>query len=346
MKKFWLLALVTVSLIAVQISLYSQSSGGGYTESYLLRDVGARPSSMAGAYTAIVNEPSALYYNPAGLGFFSDEAIIATSYSFLEYGRKHSMISWGQMVTENLGVGLGFNSFYSGSFVKRDVRGNHMGNMSSFAYSITAAAAYSLEFASFGGAIKYLEDRLYGDDASGSGYSFDLGMKFDVAGLLSFGLAVQDVSGMMFWKGGGTDEQDLLPYTVRTGVAMEFALNDETYTSRSGISGELETNYIPATQYVLVGLDVIIRQHERAPKYVLGVEASLHEIIAFRGGIALYGEKYGTPQLFPMNTWGTGISLRPRFDDLPFNMNLDYSLAADEISGNGIAHQLSIMFEL
>lgn len=333
---------VFVFVLLPHTELPAQTTGGGYSEAYLLRDVGARPVSMAGAYTAIVNEPNAIFYNPAGLAYFGPEPMVSTMYSFLEFGRSHASISWGQTITDNLGVGLGLNSFTSGSFVARDIKGNKIGNYTDWSYSIVASAAYRIEFASAGISMKYLTNNLTGSNTCADGYSVDIGMKFNVVDLFSFGLAVNDLSGMMFWN--TEDEvQENIPWSIRSGVAMEFGMNDEIRTTRD-IDGELIEEYIPASRYVLVSADVVMTQHEMSPKFVIGAEAVLHEMIAFRAGLGIYGEKEGEPQLFPMNIWGGGVSIRPEIDDLPFDLHIDYSVNNDIISGTGISHHLSLMF--
>lgn len=335
---------ISVILLFMPVVIFSQSSGGGFAESYLLRDVGARPVSMAGAYTAIVNEPSALFYNPAGLGFFSEKPQITTMYTFLEYGRKHVALAWGQSVIENLGVGIGVNSYNAGSFIARDIKGNKLGDYDNWAIAIAGGASYSLEFASVGTSIKYLTNSLVGSGTYSTGYAVDVGMKFNVADLFSFGMAVNNISGMMFWN-TETEDSEPLPFTVRAGIAMEYGLNEDSYSTRSSTTGEPVTVYVPATKYVLIGLDMIMIQHEQSPHFVLGAEAVLHEMIAFRGGLSLYGEKLGEPQILPMNVWGGGLSLRPELKDMPFNLHIDYAVGADRLSQNNISHHISLMFE-
>ena len=142
-------------------------------------------------------------------------------------------------------------------------------------------------------------------------------------------------------------EYNILPYTVRTGIGMEFGMNDESYTSRSTVSGEIEEIYIPATRYVLIGLDAVLTQHENAPNIVLGIEAAVHEVLAFRGGIALAGDDMNEYKLFPMTVWGAGVSLKPREEDLglPFKISFDYSISADYISSSRLAHHISLNLE-
>lgn len=346
----------TVVLIIIEILLlfpatfvcFAQQSSGGYAESYLRRDVGARAISMGGAYTAISNDPSAIFYNPAGLGFFTSYPVLASSVSMAGLGRTQASLAWGQQVSENLGVGLGINSLFSGTFMGRDVKGNKIGNMSDFQYCIAAGAAMSFEFASLGANIKYLTNNLVGSNTEAQGVAIDVGAKFNVLDLFSFGMSVQNVSGMMFWntKGGNFEP---IPYTIRAGIAMEYGLNETEYQSRSTTDGEVETISEPATRYLLFGIDAVMSKYDLSPTFMLGIEAAAHELIVFRGGIAIYGDKMGKPQLFPMTHWGGGISLRPEinsiFGDLPFKTHLDYSISNEYLSDSKIGHNITILFQ-
>lgn len=326
--------------------IYSQQSGGGYSQSYLFRNVGARAVAMGGAYTAIANEPNGIFYNPAGLAFLPSKPYLSTYFSLLGLGRTQSAIAWGQEVTDRFGVGFGLNSMFSGTFMARDIKGNPIGEITNMEYTFVATGSYRIEFASLGASLKYINNNLTGSEYYGQGYSLDVGTKFDVLNMFTVGVAVQNVSALMFWN-TPSDENEALPYQVRTGIAMEYGLNDRYYETRSTVTGELENVYEPATRYILIGIDAIFNQFQVSPNFVLGIEAVPHELIAFRGGIGLYGENLGTPQLLPMNIWGGGISIRPDMKNynVPFLMHFDYTISNDYISDSGISHHFSLFFE-
>jgi hypothetical protein len=339
-------ALLLLSLLT-PLASSAQIAGGGYAESYLLRNVNARPISMAGAYTAIANDPSAIYYNPAGLSSLTDNPNFSSMYTFLEFGRTHSSLAWGQNMWEDFGFGIAINNFTTGSFMARDIKGNPLGTMTDWQFSAAAAGAYTLEFFSLGASLKYLSHSLEGSGTRADGFGLDIGTKFNVMDLFTVGVSMQNIASMVFWN-DLSEENDLLPYTVRTGVAMEFGLNENIYVTRSTISGELEEVYEPATRYILVGIDAILTQYENGPTIVLGVEAVPHEVIAFRGGISILGDDMNEYMLFPMTIWGGGVSIRPDLEDydLPFKMTFDYSISSDWLAKNRIAHTLSINVEV
>lgn len=334
--------------VTLPFTLYSQKEGGGYSEPYIFRNVGARPVAMAGAYTAIVNEPFGMFYNPAGLGYLSPMPTISTSVSTLSFGRTHASLAWGQQVMDNLGVGMGINSLFSGAFTARDIKGNPKGTYSDFQYTFNAAASYNIEFVSMGVSMKYFTENLRGSPTCANGYAIDIGTKFDIMNMISVGVAIQNVSGMMLWN-TPYDNYEKIPFVLRTGVAMEFGLNEQVYEARSTVTGEMETVYVPATRYVLVGIDAHMTENELTPDFILGLEVAAHEMVVFRGGMTLYGDRLGTPQFLPMTTWGGGVSFRPKLEDiiegLPFKSHIDYTISNEHITHSGIAHHVSLMFE-
>ena len=328
--------------------VYAQGSNGGYSEAYLLRDVGARSVAMAGAYTAIANDPATIFYNPAGLGFFSTNSQVVSSVSSLGMGRSQTVLAWGQQLSEGLGIGFGFNGFMSGNFTARDVMGNKKGTYSDFQYSFSGGAAYSLEFASLGASLKYLTNNLRGSETEAQGVALDVGAKFNIMDMFSFGVSVQNISGMMFWNTAGSDIETI-PYVIRAGVAMEYGLNATEYTSRSTVDGSPETINEPATRYLLFGVDAVMSQHDVCPSLVVGLEAVVHELVVFRGGIDVYGDKEGKAKMFPMNHWGAGVSLRPELDaifgTLPFKTHIDYSISSEYAAESKAAHHVSLVFQ-
>ncbi|MGE5479725.1 MAG: PorV/PorQ family protein [Chloroflexota bacterium] len=344
MKIFAKLALV-LFLAASPVVALAQTSGGGYSQAYLTRNVGARASALAGAYTAVANEPSAIFYNPAGLSFLPGAPIFSTNVSYLGLDRYQSSLAWGQQINEFFGLGAGINALTTGSFMGTDRAGRSIGEFNSNQYTLTVAGSYALEFASLGGAVKYCSDNLVGAGVDADGFAVDLGAKFNMMDILSMGVAVQNLGGAMYWNDASGSVENL-PFSLRLGLAMELALSSDN-ASEVTPTGENVEAYEPATRYALFSLDVIKRQYSVAPSIVLGSEIVLHEAIALRGGISLYGDVNGSPRPLPGNEWGAGVSVRPTvdgfFDAIPVNLHIDYSASQEYLSPSGVTHSISII---
>lgn len=345
--------LVNFKLIVISITIilsssyesFSQSQNGGYSSAYLNRNTSARINGMAGAYTAVINDPNAVFINPAGVGFLLDKPMFVTSVSVPAIGRLHSNLAYGQGLGENFGIGIGLNSFTSGSFTARDVMGNPLGDRRDWQYSANVSGAYATQDFGFGATFKYLGHQLTGDDVSASGFAFDLGTKFNVMNLFSFGASIQNLGAKMKWNTLANTE-DIVPVVLKAGVAFEFGLNEESVERRTSVTGEVDTLIIPATNYLMVSFDAHYRETDIAPNFILGLELVPTQVIAIRGGVNLYGEDEGKPTLLPVNIWGAGISLRPEINSETYGLNFDYSITNEYILGSGVAHHISIVINL
>ncbi|MCB0702459.1 MAG: PorV/PorQ family protein [Ignavibacteriae bacterium] len=335
--------LISIIILMTNESI-SQQMNGYYSSSYLNRNTSSRVNAMAGAYTAVVNDPNSVFINPAGIGFLLNKPMFVTSVSAPGIGRIHSNLAYGQGIGEHFGIGFGINSFTSGQFQGRDIMGNPTSTMRDWQYSMNLSTAYSNEEYSFGGTLKYLGRDLQGSGTSARGFAFDLGTKFNVADLFSFGAAVQNIGATIKWN-TPNKTVDELPVTVRSGIAVEFGLNDKSIEQRTSITGEVDTLYIPATKYLLVSFDAVFRETDIAPSFLLGAEIVPTELFAIRGGFNVYGEDNGTPKLFPVNIWGAGISLRPKLENAAFDLNIDYSVSNEYILGSGVTHHISLILD-
>jgi len=330
-----------------QIELLSQSEIGGGSEIYLMRDFGSRAIAMAGAYSAVSDDPSTILYNPAGLSFYRTEPTFSIYAGTLGLGRTANFLGYAQQISDEFGIGIGLNSLYTGSFTARDKKAEPIGEMSNFQYTLITAGSYRTEFASFGIALKYLTNNLIGSYTEATGFAFDVGTKFNVLDLFSFSLGVRNVYGTMMWN---TLEynRETIPFEIRTGIAMQFGLNAEITQTRSTLTGELEEDYIPATRYILLSIESSFIEKSKSPLLMIGAEIVPDDYIAFRGGFDIYGEKFGTPQLFPFNKWGVGVSIRPDlvelFDNSAFTTSLEYTISNELLSPSKIAHHLSLTF--
>lgn len=328
-------------------SSYSQSEVGGGAEIYLMRDFGSRAIALAGAYSAVSDDPSAIMYNPAGLSFYRTEPTFSLYAGTLGLGRTANFLGYAQQLNDEFGVGIGINSIYTGSFTARNEKAEPIGEMSNFQYTFIAAGSYRTEFASFGVALKYLTNNLIGSYTEATGFAFDVGTKFNVLDLFSFSVGVRNVYGLMFWNTLDYN-RETIPFEVRTGIATQFGLNSQSTTTRSTLTGELEDEYTPATRYILLSLEAAFIEKSKSPSVMVGMEIVPDDFIAFRAGVDIYGERYGIPQLLPLNKWGAGVSIRPDlvelFENSIFTTSLDYTISSEFLSPSKIAHHISLTF--
>lgn len=321
---------------------YSQISGGGTYASFLLRPTGTRPIALAGSYVAISNDPYAIFYNPAGLASCAPVAMFATSISLLQFNRLHSNISYSQSFG-NLGIGAALNSYTTGNIIARNQKGDYLGNLTNYNFNLILGAAYSSEFASFGAAMKYLNNSLQGDDYYSNSFAIDFGSKFNIMDLFTFGLVVQNIASIV--KSSSRSQPTKIPYTIRTGIATEFQLSEgRTETFRNQL-GEIDSVVIPPSEYLLLTFDINFTQYEKYPNLIIGLELSPSDFIAIRSGIALFGEKWGKLRFLPMNAFGGGISIKPNIESFPNLFSIDFSIGNDYLSKQNIFYSVAVLLQ-
>lgn len=325
-------------------TLFAQANSDGLGEAYLSIPVGARAAALAGAYTAVANEPNALFFNPGALGFIAAENQFALMTSPMQFGRTHAALAYARSFDETFAISGGINSIQHSSFTARNIQGQSIGEFTNRQYAFTLGGAWRYDFLALGAAGKYLLNELNGSDARGSGFALDLGAKANIADMFTFGLAFQNIGARLNWN--SSTGNDLTPYTVRAGLATEIGLDDDELISRSTVRGDMQTVLMPSTRYILLTAEAVLQQYANTPTLMLGTEIQLIQDFAIRGGAAIYGPDKGKNVFMPLTSWGAGLSLRPSFANLPFPMQIDYALAGDYLSGNGISHHFTLLFQI
>lgn len=169
--------------LAAQSGTRQDNTAYGTTSAeFLLLGAGARGTALGGAYSAIANDPSALYYNPAGVALMTRPGILIGTYDYIADTR----YSWGGIAfpfdggSKTFGAQLGTFGFKDqpvytvsepeGSGASYDVSETFVG--------LTYAQNFSDRF-SAGVTAKLVSDNL--GDASGKAFAVDFGTNFHAA---------------------------------------------------------------------------------------------------------------------------------------------------------------------
>ena len=106
----------------------SASFGATNTVYYFLQtDISARPGALAGSFLAVSDDPTSLFYNPAGLGTLSSTRLSASFFKNLLDVNAGSIVygqSFGDIGT--IGAGVVYENY--GSFQETDEVGNVIGS--------------------------------------------------------------------------------------------------------------------------------------------------------------------------------------------------------------------------
>ncbi|HWA59485.1 MAG TPA: PorV/PorQ family protein [Gemmatimonadales bacterium] len=173
----------TAQGLAAQAGTKQDNTAYGTTSAeFLLLGAGARGTALGGAYTAIANDVSALYYNPAGAALMTRPGVMVGTYDYVADTR----YSWGGIAfpfgggSKTFGVQVGTFGFKDqpvytaeqpdGTGATYDVSETFVG--------LSYAQNFSDRF-SAGITAKYISDNL--GDATGQAFAIDFGSNFHAA---------------------------------------------------------------------------------------------------------------------------------------------------------------------
>lgn len=306
---------------------------------FLLIPVGARPAALGQAATAVTEDATSMYWNPANLGFLQRPSFHVSHYSYVA----ETSYTWGGVafpMGADWVIGAQIGGFDFGSQpiytdLEPDGTGGEYSN-SMFVAGLSAAMNVTDRF-SFGLTGKYVQESLY--NTSGSTVGFDVGTNYhtEVGGRRLMGaLAIMNLGSEIELSGSALERRDVetnpnlpiastpaalrtqsfpLPVMFKVGLAYEALA---TANSSLMVSGEFwqpqQNNTSLAT-----GLEYTLR-----PAGLAGFAASLRGGYTYEpdrsfsvGGVDFDDD--GTDGL----ALGGGIAYRP--GDAGFNFSLDYA---------------------
>ena len=263
---------LTIFLMCFAAQVTAFASGPGTSAANFLKiPVGARGTSLGGAFTAVADNADAVFYNPAGLGLL---AVPEFSYAFNNYlpGVSQQWLAAAYPAARGT-LGLGVNYLSVKAFDSYDASDNRTGSVS--AYDLAFHLGYGgaletdLEFLPslrYGAAVKYISERL--DTSKASGYGVDAGLLLLTPfKALRFGLGLENLaaSRLDFIRGGAKP-----PFKLKTGMSY-----------RLGAPGKAVAS--------LFSLDYNFP--EDGPRYLAaGIESTVYGALALRAGYSSFGE--------------------------------------------------------
>lgn len=179
--------------------------------------LGARAVGMGGSFTAVADDLSAVYYNPAGLAQIPQPEIGLTHNSYLGDGFFDNLDGLYPCGTAGT-LALGLNYLNYGSIDQRDNAGNQVGTYTPFDMGVEGAFGFSLDSTTFLG----LSSQWVQQNIAGTVYSalmWDVGTLLKPSDLFSLGL---DLKNLGVDSGGGN-----LPAELLWGAAYRLSLAEK-----------------------------------------------------------------------------------------------------------------------
>ena len=274
--------------------------------------VATRPAALGGAYGAVGGDTYGLALNPALVATL-EEASLGTQYASLASGRSQQFLGFGRPL--ELRSRFAYEISYHRIALDAPLehrRSNTPDPDYTFSegtdlFSVGGAAWLWRQKLAVGLSLRSLSAHL--GEASGAGYSGDLGLLARPQRGLDLGLSFQEVSSKLAWN---TEYVEKLPLVIRGAAAYHF------WQERVMLCSDLE------------------KSEAQAAKLHLGLECwALPGTLALRGGWA-------------QGQWSFGLGLRTAglgfwdFFGIGREAGLDYALVADPVGDGAFQQRLSL----
>ena len=258
----------TLILFLVLINIGLASEGGKVGFAFLKTAVNARASAMGEAYTALANDASATFWNPANLAHTEFNSVVLSHNQWLQ-DITHNFAAV-HLIRGEHNIAFSFNVISVPGIEIRDYTASADPIGKSSVYNLYFGGAYATNISdnwSIGGQIKYYYEKMH--LVSAGGFGLDLGvLGKEIIKDMDWGLSIQNIGKMGKLLNNSTE----LPLLVRTGIG---------YSLPWKIS---ENNIIAAADLVYIINDAF--------RFNIGAEAKLMDQFALRLGYVLGNDSY------------------------------------------------------
>ncbi len=288
-------------------SLFAASSQTGTTTaSFLKIEAGVRPVGMGGAYVALADDISAVYWNPSGLIQLSAKEFSFVHTAWLEK-INHESIAFAAPAGNKFAYGLNVVYFGTTDIDRRTASGTSDGKAKVADYYESVSLAWKvMDTINLGATFKGIQMML--DNDRGSGYALDVGALQKLPLNMTVGVMVQNIGHKM--KAADTNEK--LPTNLKAGLAWRALEN----------------------KLILAGdIDV---PNDREMKLHAGAEYQFNKIFSLRAGYEDVGS------LGNSSGMTAGISINEDMLDEILNVNMQFDYAWLYFGDLGSTHRIGI----
>lgn len=312
-----------IFLVASTFPSVARAQDGGYAGAELRVGLGARAVALGEAYSAVADDGSAPFFNPAGSAWL-ERRMFSASYRVLELDRRHGYLSLLFPVRREAGIGLFWVHSSIGDIMGRDDIGQPTGeltdhqNLFGFNFSRRFTKTFSL-----GVNLEYLQKVVAG--VSAYSLAFDFGTQYHFKDV-RLGTAKLPLKGLIV---GAAVEN----------VFGRLPFNSTKYYGQFGSLGSSTTDTIPINfrlgasylfrEQLLVALD-FEKNAKQKGFFHAGGEYTYRKILSFRAGYSHGQPSFGAGLRQPLNAKQA--------------VRLDYAFKASPISERG-DHLFSLQFE-
>ena len=211
MKISGILAIAVMLPVITVPALYA--GAGADAAAFLKIDAGARAAAMGGAFTAVGDDASSVFYNPAGPALARNQELMLSHSEWLE-GLRNEHAAYIQPVSPRLTLFTGLTALIIPSLDKLDIYGSQAGSFSAMDGAAGAGLSWAFSRNFFGG---LFAKTVYqqADSQKAFAYAGDFGLLKTYGNTVRLGLSAQNLGTRMKLYSESFD----LPLTYRGGAA-------------------------------------------------------------------------------------------------------------------------------
>ncbi len=213
---------IAVTRGPVRAASFSSGAKGTTSAQFLKLAPGARAIAMGEAYTAVADDPLALYWNPAGLNVLKHSQSLSFMHAIYVESINYGSLAYAYKLPGDLGaIGASYSYLNIGSIDRTDDAGVAQGSYSPQDNAFSVGWGRKLFSVPVGAAIKYISSKIV---SSASTYALDLGARVPwklLNNRLSLAVSARNIGpGLKFHS-----ERDPLPFELRAGSALAYSDN-------------------------------------------------------------------------------------------------------------------------
>jgi hypothetical protein len=285
MKRMGILFLIM--LLSVPLFAQKTSKAGTTAASFLNIDVGARGIGMGSAFVTVSDDPTAVYWNPAGLAKLpAMQAMFSHTAWIADIGFNYAAVV---LPLPGMGTFAASATFLSMADMERTTISNPNGtgeffSAGSHCFALSYARKLTDRF-SIGGNVKYVQENIY--HSSASGFAVDVGTLFETQfnGLM-IGMSISNYGTKMQMSG-----RDML---------MQVDIDPQIHGNNGTLNANLQTDAydMPLMFRVGIGMDVLkgagnsnlilavdaLHPNDDVESMNVGGEYTFNKMFSLRGG--------------------------------------------------------------
>jgi len=286
----------------------------GEPMAFLKLGASARPAGMAGAYLAVADDASAIFYNPAGIAQLDRPNITADVY-FMTFGRHVNNVSLAapfNLGGVKYGAGLSWFNYSAGSDIEirstNSTSAERLASDSSHFFFLSASAALSPVFMA---GINAKMDLRFSDGTRAFGFGFDAGALAKLSENMKIAFCARNLGANTAWEEHDYMEKPSQSYL--TGFSWYIGQLPWPEHASALLSADIEA--VTFGEFI----------------YRIGVETGINRMFFIRAGFD--------------GTLSMGCGAFISFGRTA-SMRFDYAFSFDRVIEGGLNHRAGIVFEI